>query len=219
MVCSHGVCHATVRSSEKRKKTPPEFAWEENIQNLETNCRDLFSVLLFSISGVLRFLSMSLTENGFRGMIYQFVQFSAVFAAFGHYPPILGDNSELCYVLQQTIDVRSEAQSIFGKAGMSFAVLIHFETFRPSFGRSVHIHWAHAHWTRRATLWKKWSQVPFCCLLHHALLVACSVNSPVAAIGFVHPNFLPPRVWCARGLCIAPVQDFDLVPLCIKSFS
>ena len=37
---------------------------------------------------------------------------------------------------------------------------------------------------------KKWSQVPFCCLLCHALLIACSVNSPVAAIGFAHPNLL-----------------------------
>ncbi len=37
---------------------------------------------------------------------------------------------------------------------------------------------------------KKWSQVPFCCLWHHVLLVACSVNSPVATIRFVPPNLL-----------------------------
>ncbi len=54
----------------------------------------------------------------------------------------------------------------------------------------------------RDVRWKKWSQVPFCCLLHHALLIACSVNSPVAAIGFVYPNFLRfwRRVWCAWNL-------------------
>ncbi len=39
-------------------------------------------------------------------------------------------------------------------------------------------------------------------LLHHALLVACSVNSPVATIGFACPNLLRflHRVWCAWGL-------------------
>ncbi len=50
---------------------------------------------------------------------------------------------------------------------------------------------------------EKWSQVPFYCLLHHALLVACSVNSPVATIGFAHPNLLRFSrrvVWCAWGL-------------------
>ncbi len=49
---------------------------------------------------------------------------------------------------------------------------------------------------------QKWSQVPFCCLLLHVLLVACSVNSPVATIGFSHPNLLcfSHRIWCAWGL-------------------
>ena len=36
---------------------------------------------------------------------------------------------------------------------------------------------SHPHWTRDAN---KWSQVPFCCLLHHALLCACSVGRTVA---------------------------------------
>ncbi len=51
---------------------------------------------------------------------------------------------------------------------------------------------------------KKWSQVPFCCLLHHALLLVCSVNNPIATIGFVRPNLLrfSRRVWCAWGLYI-----------------
>ncbi len=49
---------------------------------------------------------------------------------------------------------------------------------------------------------KKWSQIPFCCLLCYALLIACSMNSPVATIGFVPPNLLrfSHRVWCAWGL-------------------
>ena len=37
---------------------------------------------------------------------------------------------------------------------------------------------------------KKWSQVPFCCLLHHALFVACSVNNTVVKTRFVCPNLL-----------------------------
>ncbi len=41
------------------------------------------------------------------------------------------------------------------------------------------------HWTRRAPQReKKWSQVPFCCLLCHGLLIACSVNRTVATTGF-----------------------------------
>ena len=48
----------------------------------------------------------------------------------------------------------------------------------------------------------KWSQVPFCCMWRHALLVAYSVNSPVATTGFARPNLLRfwRRVWCAWGL-------------------
>ncbi len=42
---------------------------------------------------------------------------------------------------------------------------------------------------------KKWSQVPFCCLLHHALLIACSVNR-ICASYLLH---FSRRVWCAWG--------------------
>ncbi len=48
---------------------------------------------------------------------------------------------------------------------------------------------------------KKLSQVPFCCLLHHALLVACSVNNPVATIGFAGPNLLR----FSRLVCMGPL--------------
>ncbi len=50
----------------------------------------------------------------------------------------------------------------------------------------------HPHWTRGAN---KWSQVPFWRLLD-ALLVACSVDSSVATIWFLHPTPLASRlVW------------------------
>ena len=54
----------------------------------------------------------------------------------------------------------------------------------------------HAHWTQRVTQRAKMEPGPI------LLLVACSVNSPVATIGFSPPNLLrfSRRVWCAWGL-------------------
>ncbi len=61
------------------------------------------------------------------------------------------------------------------------------------------IHTGKQHATRHA---KKWSQVPFCCLLRHALLGVCSVDSTVAFNVFSRPSLLrvSPRVQCGWGL-------------------
>ena len=49
----------------------------------------------------------------------------------------------------------------------------------------------HPHWMRDATHnANKWSQVPFWCVLHHALLRVCSVDSTVVILGFSHPSLL-----------------------------
>ena len=57
----------------------------------------------------------------------------------------------------------------------------------------------HPHWKQHATRHtKKWSQVPFCCLLRHPFLGVCSVDSTVAFNGFF-------ASWFASRLASRPV--------------